>query len=273
MQTFRFRPTFPDWQTAARLALREQVPPLLANWEELDTHQPSLALFDSPTSTPPSAAAPDPTIRVPRDFLPLAKRVSCHRDPKRWTLLYRLLWRHTHGESHLMQISVDDDMHTLIQMDKAVRRDSHKMRAFVRFRAVQTEQGQWYVAWFEPEHLIVELNAPFFRDRFASMRWSILTPDRCVHWDGTELQFTPPATKAQAPDADAVEDLWLTYFGSIFNPARVKIQAMQSEMPKKYWKNLPEAALIPSLIEDAPNRVKAMVSRSQQKLAPAQRPD
>jgi DNA polymerase len=48
----------------------------------------------------------------------------------------------------------------------------------------------WHVAWFEPEHHIVELNAPFFRDRFANMRWSILTPTRCVHWDGNDLSFT-----------------------------------------------------------------------------------
>ena len=34
---------------------------------------------------------------------------------------------------------------------------------------------------------------------------------------------------------------------------------MQAEMPKKYWRNLPEAALIPSLLQEAPRRVEAMV--------------
>ena len=89
------------------------------------------------------------------------------------------------------------------------------------------------------------MNAPFFIDRFAHQRWSILTPYRCAHWDGRELQFTAGAQKSDAPPEDAAEHLWLTYYSSIFNPARLKVHAMKTEMPMKYWRNLPEAALIP----------------------------
>ncbi len=46
-----------------------------------------------------------------------------------------------------------------------------------------------------------------------------------------------------------MEELWRTYYGNIFNPARVKTKAMQKEMPKRYWKNLPEAEIIPALLE------------------------
>ena len=150
---------------------------------------------------------------------------------------------------------------------KAIRRDIHKMRAFVRFREVEHADEKWFVAWFEPAHHIVEANAKFFVDRFASMRWSILTPDRCVHWDGHELSFTDGVDKSQAPGDDNVEALWLTYYANIFNPARVKVHAMQAEMPKKYWSNLPEATLIPSLIEEAPRRVDEMMKRSGEKIA------
>ena len=45
-------------------------------------------------------------------------------------------------------------------MEKAVRRDIHKMRAFVRFRKIGEGDDERYVAWFEPEHFIVERNAP-----------------------------------------------------------------------------------------------------------------
>ena len=68
--------------------------------------------------------------------------------------------------------------------------------------------GRWYVAWFEPEHHIVERNASFFVDRFAGMRWSILTPDRCAHWDGKHLTFTAGVPKAEAPTDDNMEELW-----------------------------------------------------------------
>ena len=63
-------------------------------------------------------------------------------------------------------------------MARAVRRDIHKMRAFLRFReAVDEDGGRRFVAWFEPDHHILRANAGFFVRRFAAMRWSILTPD------------------------------------------------------------------------------------------------
>ncbi|MDQ2659017.1 MAG: UdgX family uracil-DNA binding protein, partial [Verrucomicrobiota bacterium] len=102
---------------------------------------------------------------------------------------------------------------------------------------------------------------------FAAMRWSILTPERCAHWDGAELTFTAGVDKSQAPSDDNIEALWLTYYSNIFNPARVKVHAMQAEMPKKYWRNLPEAALIPSLLEEAPRRVETMAKKSRGKVA------
>jgi DNA polymerase len=260
MEQITFAPTFTAWQQAARRALRDGVEPGSIHWQELDDAQPALAMFDEEDDR---GTAQPTNYRVPRTFLETARRVACHRDPQRWALLYRTLFRLTHGEPHLLEVTVDPDIHRLTQMDKAIRHDVHKMRAFVRFRQVTAEDGEpWYVAWFEPAHHIVELNAPFFTDRFASMRWSILTPERCMHWDGKKLHFTAGLTRDEAPADDAVEPLWRQYYAHIFNPARVKIHAMQAEMPKRYWKNLPEAELIPALIREAPARVETMVARS-----------
>jgi probable DNA metabolism protein len=211
------------------------------------------------------AAGPSAAFKVPSGFLDVAKRVACHCNPEPWGLLYRVVWRLTHGEHPLMNILVDPDVHQLHQMEKAIRHDVHKMRAFVRFRTVEHAGATWYVAWFEPAHHIVELNAPFFTDRFAGMCWSILTPDRCAHWDGKNLSFTAGVSRSEAPTEDATESLWLTYYSHIFNPARVKVHAMQAEMPKKYWKNLPEAAVIPALLREAPARVNSMMAKSHAK--------
>ncbi len=49
-----------------------------------------------------------------------------------------------------MQIATDDDMHGLLMMEKAVRRDAHKMKAFVRFREVIEDGQTHYVAWHRP---------------------------------------------------------------------------------------------------------------------------
>lgn len=250
----RFTPNFVGWQSRARTLLAEDIAPVRIWW------CPYESLAPDPMQEEP-AAARDAGPRVSRAFIALARAACCHRSADRWALLYNVLWRLTHGEPHLMQMSGDPDVVRLNRYAKAVRRDVHKMKAFVRFRAV-AEQGHdepRYVAWFEPEHFIVEYASGFFRRRFANMRWSILTPVGCAHWEGgSQVWFAPPADKRAAPEGDALEDAWRVYYRNIFNPARVKIRAMQSEMPQKYWKNMPEAHLIPDLLRTADRRVARM---------------
>ncbi|MEZ0255043.1 MAG: TIGR03915 family putative DNA repair protein, partial [Chthoniobacter sp.] len=211
MEQITFVPTFESWQNAARRALSGDQAPEQIVWEELGSEQPGLAMFEEPAD---ASGEGTKRFRVPKAFVELAGRVACHRDPRRWALLYRVLWRLTHGESRLLDVVVDPDVYELVRMDKAVRHDVHKMRAFVRFRVVAHQGETWHVAWFEPEHHIVEKNAAFFRDRFAQMHWSILTPERCVHWDGQHLTFTVGVPKSEAPTEDVVEDLWRTYYGN-----------------------------------------------------------
>ncbi len=158
-------------------------------------------------------------------------------------------------------------------MAKAVHRAQHKMRAFVRFREVKDVEPETYVAWFESPHRVLELNADFFVRRFANQRFSILTPDGALHWDGNDVRLEETADRSQAPAEDELEDFWRTYYANIFNPARLKISAMTSEMPKRYWRNLPEAQLIPELIESAGRRAEAMVASEpttpKRRIAPA----
>ena len=265
-------PTFAGWRAGARRLLEEGVEPREIVWEERggaqgaleglwegDADSPSPDAMRAEDSAPGDTGARPSRFRVPRAFVEVGEAAACHRWPERWGLLYRVLWRVTHGEPKLMEVAVDPDVHRLRAMEKAVGRDVHKLHAFVRFRALEHEGETHYVAWFEPEHLIVERATPFFERRFPSMRWSVLTPDRCAHWDGHLLRFTPGVSRSAAPDADELESLWRTYYASTFNPARLRPGAMRSEMPRKYWKNLPEAELIPGLVHDAPARVRRMI--------------
>jgi len=244
---------FEGWRGHARALLCDGVPPEDVTWQVGAAQDSLFALLDAPS--PPRDPAYRP--KVSKRFLADAKLALCHRDVERFGLLYRLLYR-MQDQPDLMSNAVDDDVIRLNALVKSVGRDKHKMRAFVRFRAVKGE-AETFVAWFEPEHRIVEENAPFFMRRFANMAWSILTPDRSAHYDRSELRFGPGATEAQAPEGDALEDLWRTYYGAIFNPARLKIKAMGAEMPRKYWKNLPEAELIAPLVAQARKAETAMV--------------
>jgi uracil-DNA glycosylase family protein len=153
----------------------------------------------------------------------------------------------------------DAGLSTLRLMEKGVRRCQHKMKAFVRFREIGAPDAprRSFAAWFEPTHHTVEPTASFFANRFGDMDWRIITPDISAHCTNGTLTLHPGQPKPDLPE-DASEGLWITYFLNIFNPARVKISAMQSEMPKKYWKNLPEAAAIPDMLARAPARARAM---------------
>ncbi|MEM8854251.1 MAG: UdgX family uracil-DNA binding protein [Pseudomonadota bacterium] len=204
--------------------------------------------------------APEDWPRAPRRFADLAALVICHKSPTRFALLHRLLERFA-DEPQLLRVASDPDVAEAERMAKNVRRCSHKMKAFVRFRSTKDADGvERFVAWFEPEHHTLDLTSGFFVRRFANMRWSILTPLRSAHWDGKTLQMGEGATRDIAPDGDVNEDLWRTYFGAIFNPARLKINAMTSEMPKRYWKNMPEAELIQPLIRKATARSGEMLA-------------
>jgi DNA polymerase len=171
----------------------------------------------------------------------------------------------------LLEVATDPDISCVAAMAKAVRRDEHKMHAFVRFREIGRERDARYVAWFEPEHHIVELAAPFFARRFADMPWSILTPDLCAHWDGVAILFSPGVNKAEAPTSDRLEETWRRYYAAIFNPARLKVKAMSAEMPRKYWRNLPEASMIKPLIAGAARVTDAMIVKAATEPAKAQK--
>jgi DNA polymerase len=244
---------FAAWRDAARGLIGANVAPEQVTWHVAGEAPDLLA-----RSPPPLSAA---AFAVPRAFIELAEIAIRHRDPERFALLYRALWRITHGEHALMQMATDADVARLTEMAKAVRRDAHKMHAFVRFRQVETDDGVRHVAWFEPDHHIEEAEATFFVRRFAGMKWSIVTPKRGVHWDGEELTLGPGGRRNDVPPDDAVEPLWRAYYAAIFNPARLKPGAMRAEMPRKYWRNLPETAQIPRLMAEAPKRVAEMVER------------
>jgi len=248
---------FEGWRVAARTLRAEAATPADVLWT-VDGGQASLF----PAATPQAAAGGAGGFKVSRAFVDLAGRVALHRSPERFDLLYRLLWR-LEATPRLLEIASDPDVSLALDMQSQVNRAAHKMKAFVRFREVATQDGvEAFVAWFEPAHRVTEATAPFFTRRFANMAFSILTPDVCAHWDTRALSFTPGADPADAPAGDDLEAYWRTYFASTFNPARLRTATMVREMPKRYWRNLPEASLIPEMTRAAGDRTTAMVEKA-----------
>lgn len=242
------RGTFDAWRGAARLAMSHRIAPEDMDWSG------SGGLF----ATKPLPADPGShQVLVPQAFVKLAGSVIWHSDPERFALLYQALWRidTKDGQPISQADPLGRRLHLLV---KNVGRDIHKMHAFVRFRECPgTGARRSFAAWFEPEHNTLEPGSAFFANRFADMDWMIATPRLTAQFRSGKLSFGPAAPRPDLPE-DASEGLWATYFANIFNPARIKLDAMRSEMPKKYWKNLPETRLIPEMLKDAEARVQRM---------------
>ncbi|MDO9526393.1 MAG: UdgX family uracil-DNA binding protein [Gemmobacter sp.] len=245
--------TVAAWRDEARMLALDGIPPEAVLWR---VGADAGDLFGSAGA--PAAVGPSVTLKLARDAVAGLETALCHSDPERFARAYDVVLRLARRDLRWGDRS-DPAMCRLLLQEKAVRRDIHKMHAFVRFREVglPTAPRRAFAAWFEPEHLIVEAAAPFFARRFGDMDWVIATPTVTARFEDGALSFDLSRSTARPPE-DATEALWRTYFANIFNPARLMVSAMTSEMPRKYWKNLPEAALIPDMIRTAPARARAM---------------
>lgn len=250
-------PGFEEWRTAAREFLQSNTPPEQIVWQGIDAEPDMFALSSS------AAPAGNQKFSVPKDFINEAEMAICHSDPERFSLLYRLLWRLCHENKSLLHFKTDDDILKLRGLVKAVRRDAYKIKAFLRFREVTQDDKPHFIAWYEPEHYSLELSLPFFQSRFKNMNWSILTPYLGAHWNGEELSLTANPDPSQYPKEDTIETYWLKYYASTFNPARPKKKAMLTQMPKKYWKNMPETVLIQEMLHTSEARARKMVEMGQ----------
>jgi probable DNA metabolism protein len=254
------------FRQAARRLLAQRIAPGQVRWHCSAAVGPA---------TPPERSAQDSTadapsvssVSVPPEFLSLCQNVIQHGDPGRFDLLYRLLWRLAH-EPALRHDLLDADMAQAQRMAQAVRLDQHSMKALLRFRSVQDdsfkthpEGGPLHLAWFEPAHHIVEALAPFFAQRFAQMRWAILTPERSLAWDYARphashfagvraladeradvalgaLRFGPGIRSQDAPPADASAQRWLSLYRQTFQRTRRRRQALPRETLSRDWQTL-----------------------------------
>lgn len=247
---------FAEWRAAARDLLMHGVAPERVTWNEANAV--AADLFSGAPAAVPSAdnvpAGPPPVKQaphIPRAFIDMLQSAACCRVPDRWAFLYRVIWRWQQGE-HDVQSPADVDGVKLHAMVKAVRREEHDMHAYIRFRERPEELGPpRFAAWFEPRHDVLPQVADHFVKRMGGVTWMIGTPDASVMWDGATLHHTGPLMTSAADLDDAGEALWLTYYRSIFNPARVNAQLMQSHIPSRFWKNLPEGAIVPDMVTNA----------------------
>jgi DNA polymerase len=184
------------------------------------------------------------TFKVSRRYVELADLALLFRAEDRFALLYRVLYRLAHGAPKLLDDELDPDVLELSRRVKSVKHDEHRMHAFVRFRRAELDGQECFIAWYRPEHSILRLTAPFFQRRFASQRWSILTPDESAHWDGEALRYGPGVPRHEAPQDDQLEELFRTYYRATFNPARANMRLFRHHVPQAFQRDMPELTVL-----------------------------
>ena len=253
--------SFDEWRHAARDLLNHGVAPHAVQWI---SHKDDGDLFSqgAPAGEAAELSVPDPaaqaparpgrsTVRIPRQLMEMLQSAACCRMADRWSFLYLVLWRWHKGEKDVIS-AADVDGARLHSMVKAVRREEHDMHAYIRFRERREEAGPpQFVAWFEPAHDVLPQVARHFTSRMGRVTWMIATPDASVMWDGATLHSTGPLMRGPEDIDDAGEALWLTYYRSIFNPARLNADLMHGHIPTRFWKNLPEGAVVPEMVSQA----------------------
>ncbi|HKO87650.1 MAG TPA: DUF4130 domain-containing protein, partial [Burkholderiales bacterium] len=115
------------WRNAVRHLLHARVPPDQVQWGVGDAP----FLFDQAP-----VAECNESLLLSRSLIEACEAALLHRDPQRFARIYRLLYRVT-ADPRVWRFSLDEDVSYLRALCKSVRRDVHKMKAFVRFREVR----------------------------------------------------------------------------------------------------------------------------------------
>ena len=108
-----------DWEgfrRATRALVLARVPPEAIAW----------SVGDRPTDALEADAGGG--FSVPRGLVALAETALLAREPERFALLYRLIWRAEAGERRLLDRRDDGDVVLARLLAQAVRRDAHRMR-------------------------------------------------------------------------------------------------------------------------------------------------
>jgi DNA polymerase len=188
---------------ATRL-LAQQIPPQTIEWSAA----PAQSVGEEPLEAG-RAAIRNRAARaiIPQSFIRMSELVVLHRDPERFHLLYRSLWRLMYEPGLKHDVS-DEDLARLRQMAQSVRRDIQKMKTRLEFRPIPVKGSTVSVGWYGPAHYICEVVGGWVAKRDPAAHWILLTPDRSMRWDGTRLLSAPAVAPMQQPTATLDDAGW-----------------------------------------------------------------
>lgn len=131
---------------------------------------------------------------------------------------------------------------------RMIRREKHRMEAFIRFHKLQDET---YYSAIEPDFNVLPLLAKHFKNRYTDQKWIIYDMRRNygLFYNLFEVEFITLDFATARPDnviSSYTEDeglyqnLWKNYFKSVNIPARKNTKLHMRHIPKRYWRFLTE---------------------------------
>ncbi|MCL1623192.1 TIGR03915 family putative DNA repair protein [Moraxella sp. Tifton1] len=173
-------------------------------------------------------------------------------DKKVYTCLFRVLeYQLQTPNQSVMANFAHPDVQAVHACIKKVRRERHRMQAFVRFE--DTTQGV-YFAKVNPDCNVLPLIADFFARRFADQSWLIFDVVRGygIFYD----HHNPQAGVCEIVDIDErmlldchelhadkermYQRLWQAYFRHVTIKERINPKHHIAQMPRRYWRYLVE---------------------------------
>ena len=169
-----------------------------------------------------------------------------------YSSLYRLIQQKIKRPKQAMLSNLGDPDALLVSnLIQKVRRERHRMCAFVRF---EHGDDDLYFAKIIPDFDVLPLIAQFFRRRFAKQNWLIFDAHRHygIYYNGAEAkpslemivdidQKMIHAPKVFHSDIESkYQKLWQVYFKHVSIEERKNIRHHVQQLPKRYWRFLTE---------------------------------
>ena len=145
-----------------------------------------------------------------------------------------------YGNRYVLRIS---------EIVKMMRREKHRMEAFVRFQKLQDNT---YYAAIEPEFNVLPLLIKHFKSRYADQKWMIydITRNYGLYYDLHDTEFisiefssvksSENVVAAFGEEEETYQYLWKNYFKSVNIVSRKNTKLHVRHIPKRYWKHLTE---------------------------------
>ncbi len=165
---------------------------------------------------------------------------SC--DELKETVMFNALKKCLKARKNITDNFADPDALLLYDISKKISLETHRLKGILRFEEVGN--GSWY-AHVEPDNDVIDLIAPFFKDRFSGEKFIIHDVKRnlAVFCDGSNIfktQLSNSVTVYLSSQELLFKELWKTYFTSVNIAQRKNKKLQDNYLPRLYRKHMSE---------------------------------